>query len=258
MIGQSVADGSGWDTNLGPVLSALADLRPTVVDVGANIGASLLQFEIARPHGSYYCFEPSARFLPVLRANVRANHWTNVQIVDRVLSDTPGSLEIFTNASTASVVSREYDGHPFLFAETVTTSTLDLMLGDLDSLDLVKVDTDGYDFAVLAGGTGLLRRHRPAVYLEFEQTLLRQVGHEPRALLDHLLGLGYVDYFAFSNFGTPLGRATTADEILQLAEPEIYIDLLAVHADRTEQRAAFPGLVDALLAGDGPGRGTRQ
>ncbi|MDQ6769192.1 MAG: FkbM family methyltransferase [Gemmatimonadota bacterium] len=231
LIGQFIAAGTGWDLNLGTVVSQLVQQStPTFVDVGSNIGASLMQMKLAKPASFVYCFEPSDRFLPYLDQNIAANGWANVTVERTVLSSHAGSMRLHTNASTASVVSREYDGHDFRFDELVRATTLDSYFGGLGSVHFIKIDTDGYDFDVLLGGSSLLRRDRPVIYFEFAPDLLKRANRHPRDFLSFLIGHGYEDFFAFSNRGEPLGVKTSVMDLGSLIQEDCpYLDLVTTH-----------------------------
>src|SRR5207248_9127229 len=106
-----VSSGKGWDTNLIPILNRILGKNPTIIEVGSNIGASLLQMEIAKPEANYFCFEPSKRFLPILKKNIKANRWNNVTLHSKILSSEAKTITLFNNSSTASPVVQEYDSH---------------------------------------------------------------------------------------------------------------------------------------------------
>ena len=45
-------------------------------------------------------------------------------------------------------------------------TTIDALLPPEDTVDLIKIDVEGFEDAVLRGMLGLLDRHQPAVFLE--------------------------------------------------------------------------------------------
>jgi hypothetical protein len=46
---------------------------------------------------------------------------------------------------------------------------------------LVKIDVEGFELDVLAGGEDFVRRHRPAIYGEFNEWFLERYGLSPDA-----------------------------------------------------------------------------
>jgi hypothetical protein len=57
---------------------------------------------------------------------------------------------------------------------------------------LIKIDVQGAEPRVLAGAGEVLRRHRPAVYMEVDNAALLEAGSSADALLDSMRQLGYV------------------------------------------------------------------
>jgi len=56
---------------------------------------------------------------------------------------------------------------------------------------LFKIDVEGYEFEVVDGATKLLREHRPLVYCEFNDVLLRDRGRSSEELLALFVDAGY-------------------------------------------------------------------
>lgn len=233
LVGRYVASGQGWDRVLVPILEGvLPGAEPTIVEVGSNIGASLLQMQLAKPGARFYCFEPSPRFSPVLRANVDENKWSNVVVETLAIGEETGERALWSNRTTASLVAAEYDSHEFVGEATVQMCTLDdYAERNQVRVDFLKSDTDGFELSVLRGARGVLSRDRPALFVEFEPSMLVLTGGSGRELLDELWDAGYRDVLVLSNVGRALGVAGSVDAVLEHAERESYLDLLAVHRD---------------------------
>ncbi|MEA2693634.1 MAG: hypothetical protein QOJ16_3021, partial [Acidobacteriota bacterium] len=73
--------------------------------------------------------------------------------------------------------------------------------------DLVKIDVEGYELAVLKGGRGVLARYRPRLFLELHPERLRELGGSVQEVVRLLEETGY----RFQTLeGTPLRPATVA------------------------------------------------
>lgn len=246
VIGNHMAGGAGWNSNLRTVLTQLFEQpSPVIAEVGSNIGASLLQMMLAKPQAKYYCFEPSARFSPFLKKNVKVNGWSNVQVEEVLVSSKIETKTLFNNASTASVVSADYDSHPFFFGQEVTATTLDHYFGDVERLDMIKVDTDGYDYQVLLGARHLIERLRPVLYFELAGYLLKDAGNTLDELMSYVCDLGYKSYVTFN----PEGRAVAFDQqphaVVELAQSG-YWDVLTVHSENRAQEQQLMAIREAL------------
>ena len=139
-----------------------------VWDVGANVGYfSLLA---ARLGAQVHAFEPVPESAARLRANVAANG----------LEDRIELHEVAVGARTGR--------YPFLVVgdpswshladrgrHAMTREVRDVEVVRLDDLplpapDLVKIDVEGSEGAVLEGGARILREHRPVVVVELHET----------------------------------------------------------------------------------------
>lgn len=245
-IAAHLASGRGWDTVLKPIVRALVpEEQPRIVDVGANIGASLMQLKLAKPHAHVYCFEPSPRYFACLRRTVGANEWQDVSVeVCGLSSEVSSSAMLHENSTTASLAEREYDGHTFLQTRTVRVTTIDDYFRDGEQLAFIKVDTDGHDFDVLLGGKQVLERDQPALFFEFDARLLRRAGRAPEELMSFVFDLGYTACLPFSNYGDALSVCLKSDQVLEAARREAYVDVLAVA--KPEQARALPQLATEI------------
>src|SRR4051794_13640403 len=114
----------------------------TIVDVGAAVGDTVLLL-VERTHGfadTYICIEPDSEFYDCLRENVA--HLPHVEVRAEMLSDSRNAVPelVRTHSGTASA-----QGEAF-----VSAITLDEVI-DGRHVDVIKIDTDGFDGRVLAG-----------------------------------------------------------------------------------------------------------
>src|SRR4051794_8660326 len=63
-VGADLAAGVGWESAVREIVGTLEGEVPFLVDVGSNVGTSLLQFKLAKPSARVLCVEGSPRFLP--------------------------------------------------------------------------------------------------------------------------------------------------------------------------------------------------
>lgn len=164
-------------------------VRPgaTVLDVGAHIGYYTLLFSrLAGPHGRVVAFEPSPRNLPVLRWHVARNGCANVRVEAAAVAAETGTAR-FT-ADTGSGTGR--------LAESGTVEVRTIRLDDFVDAsgpmpDVLKIDVEGAELAVLRGAARVLREARPAILLSTHGAdvhracigLLREHGYEPTPIL---------------------------------------------------------------------------
>ena len=92
------------------------------------------------------------------------------------------------------------------------------MFGDLDRLDFIKIDVEGWEPAVWQGAMETLRRHRPVICLEQLPQHIERAGFHTAEATAPLLALGY-RFFGYDDRHRP--------QIL--ADPSSYSgDILAI------------------------------
>lgn len=141
------------------------------VDVGANLGYfSIFMSRIVGEQGRIVAFEPMPDTVEMLRDNVRVNGLRNVSVVAAAASDRSGSVELFSEQSqplskTASMIGYRLEGA----AKTtvVPSIRLDEYFAEATRLpDLIKIDVEGAEAAVLTGARETLARGKPVLVLE--------------------------------------------------------------------------------------------
>jgi hypothetical protein len=166
-----------------------------------------------------------------------------VTVEESLVGSRAESVRLFTNTSTASVAKRHYGEHVFLHASIRDVVTLDDYFSDAERLDLIKTDTDGFDFDVLLGALVVLSRFAPVLYFEFAPFLARNVGREGSDILASLGNLGYRRFLVFAQAGELLLLTDDAADVIELADEHRYVDVLT--ASRPEHLAAFPEIATA-------------
>jgi FkbM family methyltransferase len=148
-------------------------LRPgmTVWDIGANVGLyTLPSAHAVGPTAHVYAFEPLPRNLGYLHQHIALNHLANVVIVPAAVGDSRGFLRMAEGNSPS-----EFHVDP-LGDIIVPAIVLDDWLAEMGSSppDLVKIDIEGAENAVLRGGAHTFSKHRPPIYLALHGERQRQ------------------------------------------------------------------------------------
>jgi len=139
----------------------------TIVDSGANIGQTVLNFSALLPEARILAYEPGTAAREWLAEGVAANGLSRVLIQACGLGAAP------TKARLANTGADDRHGAWNQVSETegepIEIATLDAELDRLgvDSLDLWKLDLEGYEAQALRGAAGALAAGRiRAVYAE--------------------------------------------------------------------------------------------
>ncbi len=180
-------------------------------DVGANLGFfSLLAAHLSGlDAGRVYAFEAAPDNAEAIRVNAALNAIPNVEVLAVAVADRAGRgrLQVVDDQSWSKLA--DYGEHPF------TERIVDVELVAIDDLvasgrvpppDLVKIDVEGAELAVLAGMRETLARHRPAIICELHDT------HEPFVAF-----MGEFGYRLINLEGTiPVGEAGASAHALAL------------------------------------------
>jgi FkbM family methyltransferase len=123
-----------------------------VLDLGANIGTTMLYLSRRAPGICIHCFEPSSRTRRKLEKNVRENHLEqSVTVHPLAVSNAAGSVRLFAAPSSGHGSTVE--------SEFVTTSDYEdvpcislpeaLLRCRAETIDLLKIDVEGSEIEIL-------------------------------------------------------------------------------------------------------------
>jgi FkbM family methyltransferase len=230
----------GFEPALGAFMDIAAAEARVVYDIGANWGAYTLRFA-GNPefHGEIHSFEPAPRTAAGLAAIVaRSGLADRITVRDIAISDRDGETGFVIGRH--SVLARiDPSG-----SARVATRRLDTL--DLPAPDLVKIDVEGHEAAVLRGGAALIDRARPIITLESWRR-----PDDPGAMLAPLRFLADRGYELFRL----LWEAEIGGRPAFMLEPPVGIGadcVLALVPMAVEERGALP--YDFDVAAIPPGR----
>lgn len=153
----------GWyELDLQRVLAALIGPAMTVWDLGANVGFYTLAFSrFVGPRGLVVAFEPSAINVGYLLKHIQLNRCKNVVVYQSAVTADSGFISFANHAGSGAMshVSAAPTGY------VVATVSIDHVLGVHPEWrpDVVKIDVEGAEGSVLAGGSTLLSSPVPPV-----------------------------------------------------------------------------------------------
>ncbi|MNK33140.1 hypothetical protein D3C87_516150 [compost metagenome] len=140
----------------------------TIVDVGANIGQSALYYHELFPESTIYCYEP----IPAIYEKLKQLSATTpaIHAFQQGVGATAGSLEIVL---LEDQLSQQHSFHKVAGDSDKTVSvpvtTIDEIVKEnkLQSIDLLKIDTEGFEIEVIQGAAKSIASNQvKAVYLE--------------------------------------------------------------------------------------------
>lgn len=142
------------------------------IDVGANIGLFALKAaSIVLDSGTVYAFEPMPKIFACLRSNINFNKFKNVKLYNYGVGDKPGQAFISDHPVDDSVNSILNSGS--IGVKLVTLDSLSLYE---NSINLLKVDVEGYELFVFTGAKTTLEK-TDCVFFESWETHFKKYGY---------------------------------------------------------------------------------
>jgi FkbM family methyltransferase len=212
-------------------------LRPgmTVIDIGANLGVySLPMARLVGQTGQVFAYEPGSETRALLERSRELNAAHNLEISAFALSDREreGRL-VFGGSSELNALGDSGAG------ETVRITSLDSedAARGWPSPDFIKIDAEGEEERILAGGRNFFARHSPLVMFEIKAG--DKVNEQLRALFP---ARGYRLFRQLG--GAPILVPDDAEQPLD----EFELNLFAAKPDRVDALSQQGFLVDAIPA----------
>ena len=167
-------------------------LKPgmNAVDIGGNIGYyAMLEARLVGPEGKVIAIEPMPENSEQLCQNVKNNGYKNIDIHKLAIGDRDGTALMYITGK-----SNWHSLHPPVSAKgemKVPVSTLDslVMPYNLASVDLVRMDLEGYEIVVIEGMKRTLEKYGPRLLVELHPLLVGTPSIEK--YLRTLENLGY-------------------------------------------------------------------
>ena len=164
-------------------------------DVGANVGYFTLVAATALNHrGRIVAFEPGKNAYARLTENLALNPWRNIQTFPLAVTDREGEAVLHLAGDIADSSANLYQAVQVQAGcEVCRTVALDHFLQEenLPPPDLIKLDAEGAELAVLQGAQKLINESPPLWLMEMEEKNLRAAGASKAAVVQFLFGCGY-------------------------------------------------------------------
>lgn len=260
VIGEIQRSGGVYEPQVMTALRRLLDPRAVVIDVGANIGIFALVLGRLAPGGTVFAFEPDRANFQYLRENLARNQAANVVAEQLAVYDRPGPIAFVSvperlSASFVSTSAGTNDtngssvGSPGGTTQLVEAVRLDdyVAARGLRRVDLVMIDAEGADFAVLQGARTTLAVFRPALLVEVNPVSLPRVGGVSFREFVRAIAQDRAVYAITASGG--LARVVSERHVELLLRREGLVDLLCLPRRHPHRHPARPGGLEAWARG---------
>jgi FkbM family methyltransferase len=169
------------DQNLLPRIAKYISNGDTVVDVGAYVGDHTICYScLVGGHGKVLAFEPNAEAFECLQHNLSQSK--NTQCLRMALGSSVGSASIDDSCSNKGMAHLTQ-------GNDVDVSTLDHL--NLDRLNFMKIDCEGFELNVLQGGEQTIRKLMPVILIEINDATLGRYAISRNDIFMLLHSYGY-------------------------------------------------------------------
>jgi len=172
-----------YEREMCDVFQNLVRRGDVVFDIGAHVGFyTLLSAKCVGGGGAVYAFEPLDRNVDFLKKHIQLNRYRNITVLGVAVSD-KNYFVCFEKGKDS------FQGRIVLGGGTkVPSVTLDRLVFEknISPPNVLKIDVEDGEYAVLRGGMGVLKKYRPCILLsthgeELKQScllLLRKAGYK--------------------------------------------------------------------------------
>ncbi len=216
----------------------------TFIDVGANIGDTAALISRVVPDGKYLCVEASDFYFNALKQNV--DKVAGITPVQALCDEGEGMASVSLDVIGDSAVVKSAAGGGI---RTVTIDQLTAEYTQFAHPNVLKIDTDGYDFRILRGSKKVLLDAKPVLFFEFSPYHLIDAGEQPISIFPFLQANGYRHMLLYDKFGYLFIEAesietTMLDRLIgyTMRRRGEYFDILVFHETMTPMFNEFMAL----------------
>jgi FkbM family methyltransferase len=164
----------GWEPQLLPWWRRFCRRSSAILELGANVGYFTVQGAKAGPQARYTAVEPYPFSARVCRANLELNHVKSVELVTAAaVAHTEPAVELhvpgdqLATPTVAFIRAGTELPEPMSrrVRQTISVPAVDVR-PLLSGIDLLKLDVEGQEHALLAASREHLRARRPTVFVE--------------------------------------------------------------------------------------------
>ena len=220
-----------YEPNEFVLLASILKPGMTFLDIGANDGLySLFASQYVGSSGQVLAFEPSQREFRRLQDNIHLNGLANIKPRQIGLYNVNGNLAFqiagYEHEGQNTLGGFIYNGvNPEKVENVIVRRLDDLVIEEqLDRIDVIKMDVEGAEHAVLEGAHNLLQKQKPIILLELSDNALQKQGSSAAETLSFLRSLGY-DIYSFNKINGQLTKSpddtNLSDNVVASASPLI-------------------------------------
>jgi FkbM family methyltransferase len=200
IISDTLRSNNIWESHIHNIFCKYIDKESIVIEGGCHIGSHTLK--LAYLCKKLYAFEPMPESYDLLFKNIQINNIDNTTIFKKGLSNKIGNTKYQwiceNNPGGAGLENNLYGDLPAVRNKINKTIPVDLITIDslnLEKLDFIKLDIEGYEKFAIEGGMNTIIKCKPIITLEVFKSHSGDSDIEyTKKLFKNLVDIGYIVY----------------------------------------------------------------
>ncbi len=172
-------------------LYSLVKKNDVIFDVGANIGETTLNFaKKTGENGKIHSFEPDPINYISVEKNIRINDFNNILLNPFGLGNEEGKFKIYTVDENNRGMNRIVNSTDNISNHReITITRIDdyVKNNNIKTINLIKIDVEGFEFNVLKGALEVLNKFHPILFIELDNQNLKDQGSSANELITYLV-----------------------------------------------------------------------
>jgi FkbM family methyltransferase len=190
-VGWNAAFFGTYEPELRQIFRAVLPVGGVALDIGANIGwHTLLMARLVGENGRVIAAEANPSVRSRLQDNLNFNRFGHVEVLPYAVADSEGTAEFYgpevkdAESANGHVITDGAEAKNRIIR--VETRRLDSIVStvQVDRLDLIKIDVEGYELPVLQGGEQIIAKFRPHIVFEYNAEYVARGRGSPRAIAE--------------------------------------------------------------------------
>ena len=181
------------DQNMLPIILNYIPIGGVVIDIGAFIGDHTIAYaKKVGDNGSVIAFEPNRDSFFCLEHNLKA--YKNVELINSAIGKEYGfvrTVDVLGNIGMNFLIPDNLGG--------IVIYSLNQM--EIDRIDFIKIDVEGFELDVLIGGKETINKFKPTMLIEINDATLSRQGISRNDIFAWLQENNYIYRNIYENQG---------------------------------------------------------
>jgi FkbM family methyltransferase len=188
------------------------------MDIGANIGITTFIMSRCASQGKILSVEAGKNVSEILAINMKANRLSNVMVKNAAVADFNGEVDFTENSAYGHIETSNNNG---VKVQCFTLKNL-MAQYDFTYVDLIKIDTEGYEFSILQSCMPEIAEAVKWLFIEFNSFCLSAFGNvNPKEFLNFIFSNYKYIFKVAKNDDRHCLRQLTANDLLAVLHENI-------------------------------------